>query len=191
MSDDPLVEPDSPPALPAVEPRLSTGEYETLLRLQADVATLGREIPHLNAVIDRLHAANEKLRQGEAEALLQPLFRDLIKMADDWSARARSWASRTGASADDVAQACREAAEDAQLMLERHGVEGFLPEAGAAFDRRLQRAVDTEPTTEAEADGRIAVTRRSGYRHGERVLRPAEVVVHRYRPAPVPDGSED
>lgn len=45
---------------------------------------------------------------------------------------------------------------------------------GESFDPRRMRAVDTEPRDDVPAGQVVEVVRR-GYRHGERVLRPAEV----------------
>ena len=168
---------------PTAESTVTAG---TLAQLQADVAALGAEIPRLNGVIDRLHADNERLRRGESAALLQPLFRDLIKMSDDWLARAKVWENKedSTASVKDVAKACRETAEDAQLILERHGIEAFVPHIGEPFDRRLHRAVGKKASAEPALDGCIAAIRRTGYHQGERVLRHAEVIVHRCEPSP-------
>jgi molecular chaperone GrpE len=54
---------------------------------------------------------------------------------------------------------------------------------GAPFDPRVAEAVDLVPVGEAEADQVVVSEVRSGWRLGDRVLRPARVRVGRFVPA--------
>lgn len=60
-------------------------------------------------------------------------------------------------------------------VLGRYGVTPFTP-LGAPFDAHEQEALSTMPD-ESKPDGAVGYVERNGYRHGERVLRPARVVV--------------
>jgi molecular chaperone GrpE len=60
-------------------------------------------------------------------------------------------------------------------LLMAEGVEQ-IPAEGEEFDPRLHEAVGSAPTTEV-AEGRVLHVVRQGYRKGERVLRPTQVVV--------------
>ena len=62
-------------------------------------------------------------------------------------------------------------------VLERHGVRR-IGERGEAFDPNRHEAVDVRDTDEAP-DRTVIEVLRSGYARGERVLRPAQVVVAR------------
>ena len=42
----------------------------------------------MNEILDRLHAENERC-VAEVEQLLQPVFRDLLKLSDDWTTNGR------------------------------------------------------------------------------------------------------
>jgi molecular chaperone GrpE (heat shock protein) len=151
-----------------------------LAMIQAELSALRAETVHLNGILDRLHAENERLRRGESEQLLQPLFRDLIKLADDWSAMAASWDSKETATPADVACKCRDVAEDAGLILERYGVDTLAPAIGAAVERRQHRVVGTVRAENPDVDNTVAEVRRAGYVYGEKVIKFAEVIAAKH-----------
>jgi molecular chaperone GrpE len=62
-------------------------------------------------------------------------------------------------------------------VLARHGVERLAPE-GQAFDPNEHEAIGFQPSAKVAPHVVIAVPR-AGYRLGDRVLRPAQVVVSR------------
>ena len=158
---DEIAEEHDAPARPdAVDPML------------AELTLLRQQQGFLNEVLDRLHRENEVLKRGETQKMLDPVVRDLIKLADDWSARGEALGG-------ELAQLCQEVAEDAGLILARFGAEVFAPEPGAEFDRRAHRAVGTAGTDDPSLDGTVAAARKPGYRVDERVVRFAEVTVHR------------
>ena len=148
--------------------------------MQAELTALRAETIHTNEILDQLHAENERLRRGEVEQLLQPVFRDLLKLSDDWTAMAASWESKDAATPADVANKCRNVAEDAELILERYGVDSFAPDIGATVERRQHRVVGKIPAESSETDNTVAEVRRPGYVYGEKVIRFAEVVAARY-----------
>lgn len=61
-------------------------------------------------------------------------------------------------------------------MLEKHGVEKIAPD-GEEFDPNIAEAMQVEPVDQPEQDGTVTQTLRPGYRLGERVIRPARVMV--------------
>ena len=65
--------------------------------------------------------------------------------------------------------------------LEREGLRRVDAE-GERFDPLLHDAVLTQPTDDPARDGRIAHVLLPGYRFGERLLRPAQVVVWKLAP---------
>ena len=64
-------------------------------------------------------------------------------------------------------------------MLERHGFTKLVPDA-VAFDPAEAEALRVDEVDSAELDGMVTGTLRSGYRLGDRVLRPARVAVGCY-----------
>jgi molecular chaperone GrpE len=67
--------------------------------------------------------------------------------------------------------------EQMEAILARHGVER-VGEAGERFDPERHEAIGVQPSHEVP-DGTVLEVARSGFRIGDRVLRPAEVVVSR------------
>jgi molecular chaperone GrpE len=64
-----------------------------------------------------------------------------------------------------------------EAVLARQGVER-LGAAGDRFDPELHEAISVQESDEVP-DRTVLDVARSGYRHGERVMRPAQVVVSR------------
>lgn len=177
---DPMPEPEPSSEVPPID--ASEPGTEVLAGIHGDLAALLSETGRLNDILDRMHTENERLRRGEAEQLLQPLLRDLIKLADDWAGMARVWSGKESAKPSDVAGKCEQVADDASLILERHGVERFSPEPGDAYERKLHRAVGTTRTSDASLESTVSSTRRVGYYAGEKVLRFAEVLLYTHVP---------
>jgi molecular chaperone GrpE len=71
----------------------------------------------------------------------------------------------------------RSVLEQMEAILARQGVER-VGTAGDRFDPELHEAISVQESDEVPDRTVLGVTR-SGYRHGERVLRPAQVVVSR------------
>lgn len=143
--------------------------------IRTELTGLHAQSKFLNEVIDRLYTENERLRLAESRSAVRPAVRELIKLADDW--RSRMAAVRADA---DLARLCGEVVEDVTMILGRQGVEEFSAEQGIEFDRRLHRAIGTQPTEDETLDGYVAEARRPGYRDEERVVRFAEVVVFKF-----------
>lgn len=123
------------------------------------------------AMADQLHAENQVLRGGELRTALAPLIRGLARVADDLD---RIRATR----ADDadllhVENRIREVLHDA-------GVSTVSPQPGDPFDPARHQAAGAAPTGDPALDRTIAQVVRSGLVQDDgRVLRPADVLVHR------------
>jgi molecular chaperone GrpE (heat shock protein) len=157
------------------------GEVEPLVALRREMAGLAAELSRFHDVVDRLHAENQDLRRGQLDRIVDPILRDLVKLAGDFQRRRQTWETgRAEAAPADVARVCRDVVEDTDMILERFGVEVLLPEPGTRFDRRDHRAAGVEPTVNPALDGTIAETRRPGYRFGTRMIQFPEVAVHRF-----------
>jgi molecular chaperone GrpE (heat shock protein) len=150
--------------------------------LEGNVAELTRLQRHQVDVIDRLHAENQRLRQGELLAATLPLMRDLIRLHDDLGRMVESCSDEGPGTARDLA-IVRTVLEEA---LQRNGLTRFDPPVGGNFDTSVNTAVAVTPTNDASLDRTIAAVRRSGFRREDgSVVRAAEVVVHRFE-APTP-----
>jgi molecular chaperone GrpE (heat shock protein) len=173
----------------AAAPRGALSEAVDVLR-DALAASL-RTQEHQQALLDRLHEEKERLREAEQRRQRDPVLRDLIQLSDTCLRTSRQWRDRGDVSAETaqtVSAALADVAEDVALVLERQGIDSFLPAVEDPFLRSEANAVGTRPTNDADREGRVAEVRKTGYRMGERVLRFSEVVVWRFEPADeVPD----
>jgi molecular chaperone GrpE len=80
--------------------------------------------------------------------------------------------------ASPLAEGLRAVREQLEAILERQGVTR-IGATGEAFDPELHEAVAVRPTADAP-DRTVLEVARAGYRRGDRVLRPAQVVVSRH-----------
>ncbi|AXX32182.1 nucleotide exchange factor GrpE [Actinosynnema pretiosum subsp. pretiosum] len=156
---------------------------EALAGINSELTGLHAQSKFLNEALDRLHTENDRLRNAEAQRGLQPVLRELVKLADDWRSRRAALDGEDGAA---PLRLCDEIVEDVTLLLERQGVDEFHAEVGAAFDRREQQSVGVLPTDAPDLDGTIAEVRRPGYLLGAKVVRFAQVVVFKLTPPPAP-----
>jgi molecular chaperone GrpE len=109
---------------------------------------------------------------------------DLLQLADDLD-RALEHAG-----ADVPAQfldGIRLVARGVSDLLDRHGV-ARIPAAGESFDPRVHEAISSVPAADGAAPNTVLHEVQPGYVQGDRVLRPARVVVTR---APEPPPAEE
>lgn len=165
-------------------PELST----VLTVLEALSERLDRErdrAAHREAVIDRLHEENQRLRRGELDAALEPLRIALYRVHDRARREAAHWsAAGSGADLQDAELAGKLAgpvlqalADDVVEALARTGVARFTATVGERFDatrhRALQRAAVADPTL----DGTVHEVLGDGFERDGRVVRKADVGV--------------
>jgi molecular chaperone GrpE (heat shock protein) len=157
-----------------------------LARVDALVAAVeqsNRLAEQRERTIDRLHEENQRLRQGELQQALAPVFRDLVRLCDllqDVQAHAQD----AGSTPDDLCRDLRDCQDLMTDVLYRHHVDRFEAQAGEPFDPKEHRALRAVVTDNSEQERRIARVIRCGFRQGSRILRPAEVDVYRYRATP-------
>jgi molecular chaperone GrpE (heat shock protein) len=158
---------------------------EAVASLSEAVATGRRTQDHQEGLLHKMHDEREQLREAERQRQRDPVLRDLIQLSDTCLRNRRQWYQRSDVSpetAERVADALGDVAQDVRLILERQGVEDFAPAVGDRFVRSEAKAVGSVPADDQADDGLVAEVRRSGYRLGERVLRFSEVVVARFVP---------
>lgn len=164
---------------------------EVLARIADELAALGRRMDeltrlgeHREQLLDRLHAENQRLRAGELAQVQAPLLREIIRSYNLVVNLARN---------DSAARSDLELVRHRLLdALEQAGVGPLDPEPETPFDASRHAAVQRIETASRELDMTVAHSVRVGFvQDGERVLRPADVAVHRYRadfglPMPTP-----
>ncbi len=182
---DPQVPARADPAAPA-PPAPAAGLVDelagTVARLVDEVGRVGKRVEELarldarrEELIDRLHADNQRLRAGEVAQAIAPVLRELM----------RSYDLVVSLQGGEAGQGSELALVRRRLLdgLEQFGVRPVDCQPGSEFQSSRHSAVQMLETTDAELDMRIARALRDGFvQDGERVLRPADVVVYRYAP---------
>ncbi|WP_433337000.1 nucleotide exchange factor GrpE [Spirillospora sp. CA-294931] len=126
---------------------------------------------HREAVIDRLHEENQRLRRGELQAMFEPVRNALYRLHDQARRQARKPADADPAAllswfADEVADA-----------LARTGVERFAVEPGEPYDAARHRPVLVEEVDDPALAGTVVSVLAEGFEREGRVVRKAEVCV--------------
>ena len=128
--------------------------------------TLQRETDETRQRLNR--AADDRAERSKAEfiARLLPVLDNLERAID---------AADAGGSKEQLIEGVRKTAESFRNALNAAGVEPIAAE-GKMFDPELHEAVETV-SVEPEMDGKVMTVYTSGYRMGDRLLRPARVAV--------------
>jgi len=196
VTPDPVPEPDPAPAVQASDTAAelalppSTASSDDLVEAEAEVdvttsgdaeqlatlALIEKRLDELVRLGDRnadhvgsLHSENQRLRNGELQAVLNTYIRDVIRVYDDV-------VRLTGASSS--------AEGDLRIVgdllvgaLGRWGVDRFQPALGDPFDTSVHSGVGRISTSE-HTSNTIANVRRCGFRTSEgKVIRTADVEV--------------
>ncbi|NDU73703.1 nucleotide exchange factor GrpE [Actinomadura sp. DSM 109109] len=150
---------------------------------------------HREAVIDRLHEENQRLRRGELQAMLEPVRSALYRLHDQARREADRLRAAELAEAPDprrTAQLLAAVADDVADALARLGVERFTVDPGAPYDAARHRPVAVTPVDDPVADGTVTAVQSDGFEQSGKVLRKAAVSVGRLtEPAPAAEAAHN
>lgn len=151
---------------------------ESMERLATSAERYHARAEQREGVIDHLRDEVDRLRRGERRGLLRPLLVEMCRLRNDLLRQAEDLPGDFDA--DRARLLLRSYAESVELALEDGGVATFAPEKGDRFDPRMHRRVGGETSDDAEAVGRIARVRRSGYLDVDTntPIAPAEVALY-------------
>jgi molecular chaperone GrpE len=135
---------------------------------------------HREAIIDRLHEDNQRLRRGELQELHEPVRTALYRLHDMIKRESERWADPGTLDPTHVAPLLAAIADEIAESVARTGVERFTVKPGDRYDTARHRPVGTEPVTDPELDGAVVTARTDGFERGDRVVRRAEVIVGRF-----------
>lgn len=122
----------------------------------------------------RARADLENYRKRSAQEVERRVAEQAERLLLDWIEAVDSVDRALGMQPSD---GLRSVLEQMEAILARQGVER-VGAVGDRFDPELHEAISVQESDEAP-DRTVLDVARSGYRHGERVLRPAQVVVSR------------
>ncbi len=157
--------PEAPPADPAREAQ------EQLLRLRAD--------------FDNFRKRTRREKEEWTQRSLENICGDLITVIDHFELGLAN--ARQSEVPEAVVQGFQLVHDQLRNILGKYGLQGL--DAEGAFDPNQHEAVAQSPSAEVPAQHVLAMTRR-GYRLGERLLRPVQVVVSS-GPAETEAGGQD
>jgi molecular chaperone GrpE (heat shock protein) len=137
---------------------------------------------HREAVIDRLHEENQRLRRGELQAMLEPVRAALYRLHDQARREAGRLAGPGAAEPPDPVRTAglfTAVADDVADALARLGVERFGVRPGEPYDASRHRPVAVTPVADPDRDGLVTGVQADGFEQGGKVLRKAAVSVGR------------
>jgi molecular chaperone GrpE len=144
----------------------------------SDTAALEREKDEYLDALQRLKAEFDNFRKRTArehDAMSaranEALLRELLPIIDDLERALEAAEQHEEAKLEDGVRLVHRALAD---VARRHGLEEI--EADGAFDPHVHEALLAQPAEDAES-GSVLQVLQKGYRLGDRVLRPARVVV--------------
>lgn len=162
------------PSSPASEEERQARQAEGAAQV-ADQESGGEQPPprdderYLRALADL-----ENYRKRSAQEVERQVTEQVERLLLDWIEAVDSVDRALGMQPSD---GLRRVLEQMEAILARQGVER-VGAAGDRFDPELHEAISVQKSDEVP-DRTVLDVARSGYRHGERVLRPAQVVVSR------------
>lgn len=148
-------------------------------RIEEQLAEFHRRSAHREAVIDQLHAENQRLGSGLGRVILEPVVTDLIRLYDQLAAEAR----RLEADGQDQ-RLVWSFADDVAQILDRCGIDLFSAEPGDPFERERHRALAVVACGDETLHNTVAEVVAAGFAEREtgRVRRPVQARVHQYAP---------
>src|ERR1044072_971824 len=164
-----------------IQPPPATAENglaEALANFSDQLREVNRISEHRERIIDQLHQENQRLKQGELQQLLMPVFRDLIRLYDDLKITTASYESDGNEKFTRELVCYRETVSD---ILYRHGVELIEVASGENFNPKEHKAVATV-AADLERDRTIAKVIRDGFKTDLKIIRNVEVEVYRHIP---------
>jgi len=158
---DPSVEPPAPESEPAsVAPSEAEILKDRLLRLQAD--------------FDNFRKRTTRERQEWQAFATEQLIKDFLAVVDHFELGLVT--AEKNQTPDAVINGFKLVYEQMLTLLKKQGVTVLTAAPGAPFDPHQHEAISHVPSEEHPADVVIAETRR-GYKLGEKLIRPLQVVV--------------
>ncbi len=180
--------PASEPAAAEAAPAQEADVFALIERLNAENAELKDRALRALADVENMRRRSER-EAADARAYAVTAFaRDLLTVADNLARAIENVPAEARAAAEGVLKTLVEGVElterELQAVLGRHGVKKLEPQ-GEKFDPNFHQAMFEVPD-EATPAGTVTQVVQSGWKIGERVLRPALVGVSKGGPKSAP-----
>lgn len=173
--------------IPETQPANDTGDGEELARLKVEVADLKDRLLRALADTENMRRRADRDKQDASQYAISRFARDILAVADNFARAIDACPADARENASPQVKAVIEGVEatERQLLstLEQHGVKPIDTSDGK-FDPNFHQAIAEVPG-EGKPAGSIVSVIQTGYRIGDRLLRPAMVTVARRDAAPV------
>jgi molecular chaperone GrpE (heat shock protein) len=168
------------PTESANDPQPLSHLAERLVLIENHLAEFHRRAAHREAIIDRLHEENQRLRDGVGRLVLGPVTADLIRLYGQLDQEGR----RLDAAGLDGALV-RSFADDVEQILDRCGVEVFSAEPGDPFEGGRHRVAGVVACEHESEHNTVAEVLAPGFyeRDTGRVMRPVRARFSQFAPA--------
>jgi molecular chaperone GrpE len=138
------------------------GIAERLRDLEQQSAEYHRRSAHREAVIDRLHLENQRLRDEARGSVFDPITADLMRLYDGFRRDAERLAE--GGAEPAIVKLLESYADDVELILDRCGVEPFFATAGEVFRVGEHTVVATLKAEHEDQNNTVAEMTSAGFR---------------------------
>jgi molecular chaperone GrpE len=172
---------DSPAAAAETTPPIPTPE-ERVAALEVEKAELKDRMLRIAAEFENYKKRTRKEMSEHEAKTREAVLRDFLDIADNLQRAIASWTEGGERDVKSVQDGVELVLRLFKSKLERYSVTA-IETKGQPFDPRLHDAISQAPSSEA-TPGTVLHELQKGYRVGERLLRPAIVVVAVAPPAP-------
>jgi molecular chaperone GrpE len=164
-------------------------DAERIVLLEAEKAEMKDRMLRIAADFDNWKKrARKDQADGEMRAK-ESVLRDLLEIADNLERATASWGADKGGDAKMIRDGVELVLRQFRSKLERYQVKP-IESVGQPFDPRFHEAISQVPSADAKP-GSVLHEMQKGYLIGEKLLRPALVVVAVAPPAPSDKGEGD
>jgi Molecular chaperone GrpE (heat shock protein) len=181
----PEADPEGAAPAPAAEPPAPPSGEERIASLEAEKAEIKDRMLRIAADFDNWKKrARKDQSDGEMRAK-ESVLRDFLEIADNLERATASWVESKDSDAKSIRDGVELVLRQFRSKLERYQVKP-IESLGLPFDPRFHEAVSQAPSAETKP-GSVLHELQKGYLIGERLLRPAMVVVAAAAPTPAPE----
>ena len=181
--------PDGTPPAPIGEPHAPPSDAERIASLEAEKAEMRDRMLRIAADFDNWKKrARKDQTDGEMRAK-EAVLRDFLEISDNLERATASWVEGKDSDAKSVQDGVELVLRQFRTKLERYQVRS-VESVGLPFDPRFHEAISQVPSADAKP-GSVLTELQKGYLIGEKLLRPALVVVAAAPPGPADKPAKD
>jgi molecular chaperone GrpE len=174
---------------PASEPPSTPSDAERIASLEAEKAEMRDRMLRIAADFDNWKKRARKDQTDGEMRTKEAVLRDVLEIADNLERATASWGEGKDSDAKSIRDGVELVLRQFRTKLERYQVRS-VESVGLPFDPRFHEAISQVPSADAKP-GSVLTELQKGYLIGEKLLRPALVVVAAAPPSPAGKPAEN